>query len=252
MPKLLLVKAVTMIKIKLITLVLLGFSNLLLAQSIQKDLNLWTSLDLKHQPTKKIELTAQFLSRFDRNITKLNANYFSLDASRKLGNGWRFLFETRFSTSSSWDKLRFGAGFQKSFKLDSLGKSEIKFRALYQYQYSLAQDVRYGIEVPQQNFRFRLSWTKKLMKKTYLTIQSEPLWRIEAGDFFFRRVRSTASIKRSLPGPWSIELGYTRQLNFNNLSDIQIITTSISYELKKKAKTKKNPINPLKVSPTKK
>jgi hypothetical protein len=241
-----------MIKFRLLFFAFVCSTINLSAQSNSADLNLWTSFDVKHQPTKKIELTAQFLSRFDKNITQLNANYFSLDASRKLGNGLRLLFESRFSTSSSWDKLRFGIGFQKSIKLDSLGKSELKIRGLYQYQYSLAEDIRYGIELPQQNFRLRISWTNKIFKKTYLTIQSEPMWRSEDGDFFFRRVRSNVSIKRLLPGPWSIELGYTRQINFNNPSNINILTTGVSYEWKKKTKPKKNPINPLKVSPSRK
>lgn len=241
-----------MIKYKFLILVFFCFSVSIWAQPNQTDLNLWTSLDIKHQPTKKIELTAQFLSRFDKNISQLNANYFSLDASRKLGKGFRFLLESRFSTSSSWDRLRFGIGFQKSLKLDSLGKSELKFRALYQYQYSLAEDVRYGLELPLQNFRLRVSWTNKIFKKTYLTIQSEPMWRSENGDFYFRRVRSNATIKRLLPGPWAIEIGYTRQFNFNDPSNIHILVTSISYELKKNVKPKKNPINPLKVSPSKK
>jgi hypothetical protein len=241
-----------MIKFRLFFLAIVCSSVNISAQSNAADLNLWTSFDVKHQPTKKIELTAQFLSRFDKNITQLNANYFSLDASRKLGNGFRLLFESRFSTSSSWDKLRFGIGLQKSIKLDSLGKSELKIRGLYQYQYSLAEDIRYGIELPQQNYRLRISWVKKIYKKTYLTIQSEPMWRSENGDFFFRRVRSNFTIKRLLPGPWSIELGYTRQINFNNPSNINIVTTGISYEWKKKSKPKKNPINPLKVSPSKK
>ena len=76
------------------------------------------------------------------------------------------------------------------------------------------------------------------------------MWRSEDGDFFFRRVRSNVNIKRLLPGPWSIELGYTRQINFNNPSNFNIITTGVSYEWKKKTKPKKNPINPLKVSPS--
>ena len=221
------------------------------AQSNAADLNLWTSFEVKHQPTKKVELTAQFLSRFNQNITQLNANYFSLDASRKLGNGLRILLESRFSTSYNWDRLRFGIGLQKTIKLDSLGKSEFKLRGLYQYQYSLAEDIRYGIELPQQNFRFRVSFTNKIFKKTYLTIQSEPMWRMEDGDFFFRRVRSNVSIKRLLPGPWSIELGYTRQMNFNDPSNFNIVTTAVEYEFKKKGKSKKKPINPLKVSPSK-
>lgn len=212
------------------------------AQADQRDLHLWTAIEASHKLNKKIELSAQFQSRFDREVNRLRGNYFSIDASRKLGNGYRLLLDARFATSSRWDKYRFGIGFQKNIKLDEKGKSEIKLRALYQYQFFAGANAQYGLEVPQQNFRFRASFKRKIAKKTYLTIQSEPMWRTEAASFFFRRVRSTINLKRSLPGPWEIQVGYTRQFNFNNPADIQIVSTTLSYELKRKAKAEKRTI----------
>jgi hypothetical protein len=48
-----------------------------------------------------------------------------------------------------------------------------------------------------------------------------------------------------LPGPWAIQVGYTRQFNFNNPADIQIVSASLSYELKRKPKAKTLPFNPV-------
>jgi hypothetical protein len=215
------------------------------AQGDQRDLHLWTAIEVNHKLNQKVELSAQFQSRFDREVNRLRGNYFSIDASRKLGKGFRLLFDARFATSSQWDKYRFGIGLQKNIKFDEKGNTELKFRANYQYQFFPTADVQYGIYVPQQNFRIRASFNKKIIKKTYLTIQSEPMWRAEAGSFFFRRVRSTISVKRSLPGPWAIQVGYTRQFNFNNPADIQIVSASLSYEFKRKPKAKTLPFNPV-------
>lgn len=221
---------------------LFAFSTVVSAQVDQRDLHLWTAIEVNHKLNKKIDLSAQFQSRFDREVNRLRGNYFSIDASRKLGKGFRLLLDARFATSSRWDKYRFGIGLQKNIKFDEKGNAELKLRALYQYQFFPTADVQYGIDVPQQNYRFRASFTQKIIKKTYLTIQSEPMWRAEAGSFFFRRVRSTISVKRSLPGPWTIQVGYTRQFNFNNPSDIQIISTTLSYDWKRKSKIEKRTI----------
>ncbi len=242
MPKLLLVKAEMMINKIIVLAFLIASTTVVSAQADLRDLHLWTAIEINHKLNKKIELSVQFQSRFDREVNRLRGNYFSIDASRKLGNGFRLLLDARFATSSRWDKCRFGIGLQKNIKFDEKGNSELKLRALYQYQFFPTADVQYSIDIPQQNYRFRASFTTKIIKKTYLTIQSEPMWRAEAGSFFFRRVRSTVSVKRSLPGPWAIQVGYTRQLNFNNPVDIQIISTTLSYDWKRKAKAEKRTI----------
>lgn len=238
-----LAKVEMMIRKILVAASFLVFSLAVSAQGDQRDLQLWTAIEVNHKLNSKVELSAQFQSRFDREINRLRGNYFSIDASRKLGNGFRLLLDARFATSSRWDKYRFGIGLQKNIKFDEKGNAELKLRALYQYQFFPTADIRYGIDVPQHNFRFRASFTKKIIKKTYLTIQSEPMWRAEAGSFFFRRVRSTISVKRSLPGPWAIQVGYTRQFNFNNPADIQIVSTTLSYDWKRKAKAEKRTIS---------
>ena len=245
MLKLPLAKVEMMIKKILVSVFVIASTSIVFAQADQRDFHLWTAIEVNHKLNKKTELSAQFQSRFDREVNRLRGNYFSIDASHKLGKGYRLLLDARFATSSRWDKYRFGIGLQKNIKFDEKGNSELKLRALYQYQFFPTADVQYGIDVPQQNCRFRASFTKKIIKKTYLTIQSEPMWRAEAGSFFFRRVRSTISVKRSLPGPWAIQVGYTRQFNFNNPADIQIVSASLSYELKRKPKAKTLPFNPV-------
>lgn len=211
------------------------------AQALRRDFNIWAGFEVKHQITKKFELSVQFQSRFRDNASQLRGNYFSIDASRKLGKGYRLLFDARFATSPNWDKYRFGLGLQKTIKFDPKGNSEIKIRTLYQYQFFPSAQAIYGIDEAQQNYRFRISFNQKIFKKTYLTIQSEPMWRLQGGEFFFRRLRSAIIIKRSLPGPWTIEAGFARQLNFNRRANINIASIGISYEIKKKKKAKIQP-----------
>lgn len=218
------------------------FTGNIFAQAVRSDFNFWGGFEVKHQVSKKFEISVQFQSRFDKDANRLRGNYFNLDGSRKLGKGFRILFETRFATSANWDKYRFGLGLQKTIKLNAKGHSEIKIRTLYQYQFFPTADEIYGIDEAQQNYRFRISYNQKLVKKTYFTFQSEPMWRLEGGEFFFRRLRTTASIKRSLPGPWTIEAGYSRQLNFNRRAKIDIVSLGLSYEIKRKKKVKVKPV----------
>lgn len=209
------------------------------AQVVRRDIHLWTSVEINRKLTSKAEVSFQFQNRIDRRLNRLRGNYFSIDYSHKLRNGFKLLTDVRFATSARWDKYRIGVGIQKNFKLDTKGKNEIKLRALYQYQFFQNALPRFGIDFPQQNFRFRASFSKKIIKKTTLIIESEPMWRYEGNDFFFRRIRSSISVKKSLPGPWTLETGYTRQFNFNNRADFQIVFASLSYEWGKKNKKSK-------------
>lgn len=218
------------------------------SQNVRRDFHLWTSLEFNRKVSKNLDFSCQIQNRMDRNINRLRGNYLSFDASYKLAKGVRMVFDARLATSARWDKYRFGVGFQKTIKLKDKAKSELRFRALYQYQFFPTSDERFGIDAPQQNFRFKATFTQKIFKKTYLILQAEPLWRAESGDFFFRRFRAISSIKRSLPGPWTLQADYISQFNFNERAHFNILSFRLEYtwkDKKKKDKKKKksNPTN---------
>lgn len=208
------------------------------AQNIPSDVQLWSSAEITGSPAKKLDLSGSFQSRLDQNVSRLRGNYFSIEASRKIASGLRILVNARFATSNRWDRYRFGVGIQRNIKWGASGKSEIKLKFQYQYQFEPGFDIRYGINTPQQNLRFKTTWDRKIIKKTILSLSVEPLWRIEASETFFRRVRYTAIVKRSLPGPWTLEAGYTYQQVYNNPGRAHIARIGLSYELKRKKSDK--------------
>ncbi len=121
-------------------------------------------------------------------------------------------------------------GISRSF--DLLSGTTVKLRALWQLQAFPGSDIRYGINVPQQNYRCRFTVRQKIFKKTWINLHTEPLWRAEPGTFEFNRIRSTVQLERSLPGPWSLTLGYLRQNGFNRGTNMQAIVFEVQYFFK--------------------
>jgi hypothetical protein len=113
-----------------------------------------------------------------------------------------------------------------------LSGTTVKLRALWQLQAFPGSDIRYGINVPQQNYRIRFTVRQKILKKTWINLHTEPLWRAEPGTFEFNRIRSTVQLERSLPGPWSLTLGYLRQNGFNRGTNMQAIVFEVQYFFK--------------------
>jgi hypothetical protein len=216
-----------------LTLIFLGCS-VLFAQTTSFDRQVWTGASVDFKEIRKLDLGVTFQSRFDRNAQRLRGNYLTAEASYKLGKGFRFLGAVRGATSPRWDKLRFSTGISKNF---DLGKTTtLKIRSLWQYQVFSGSEPRYGLNVPQHNFRLRVSIKQKIARKTWITLQSEPLWRKEASVVALNRLRTSLHIERTLPGPWSVTLGYMNQLGFNNSSNAHVLLASVGYELKFKPK----------------
>jgi len=222
--------------IRRIILIYFWGHSVLFAQENRYDRQLWSGLNVEFNDIKKLNLGLSYQSRFDKNIQQFKGSYVTAEAAYKLGNGIRVLGAVRGASSARWDKLRFSAGLSKNI---DLGKwTELKLRALWQYQVFSGSDVRYGLDVPQQNFRFRVSLKQKIARKTWVTLQTEPLWRNELREVALNRLRTSLQLERSLPGPWSVTLGYINQIGFNNSSNAHILLLGIGYELKFKPKRK--------------
>jgi hypothetical protein len=208
----------------------------LLAQKTPYDKQLWSGINLEFNEIKKLNLGLSYQSRFDRNIERFKGSYVTAEAAYKFGKGIRLLGAIRGASSARWDKLRFSAGLSKNFELGK--RTELKLRFLWQYQVFTGSDVRYGLEVPQHNYRFRLSIKQKIAQKTWITLQTEPLWRKELQEVNLNRIRTSLQLERSLPGPWSVSLGYMNQIGFNGNSNVHALLVTMVYELKFKSKVK--------------
>jgi hypothetical protein len=218
---------------RIVLIYFLGHS-VLWAQETPYDKQLWSGLNVEFNEISKLDLGLSYQSRFDRNIQRFRGSYITANASYKLKKGFRWVVAMRAASSPRFDKLRFSGGFTKNFEL---GKStSIKLRALWQYQMLSGSDLRYGLNVPQQNYRFRISIKQKIARKTWITLQTEPLWRKELQAIHINRLRSSVQIDRSLPGPWSVSMGYIIQQGLGRGTNFHGLLCEISYELKFKKK----------------
>jgi hypothetical protein len=217
----------------LLTGALLG-NSILFAQSNTYDQQIWAGASIDYKEIRKLDLGVTFQSRFDRNAQRLRGNYLTAEASYKIGKGFRFLGAIRGATSSRWDKLRISTGFSKNI---DLGKTTIlKIRGLCQYQVFSGSYLRYGLNVPQNNFRLRVSIKQKIARKTWLTLQTEPLWRKELKKTNLYRLRSALQIEYALPGPWSISMAYIIQQGLGRSTNFNALVCNANYELKLKKK----------------
>lgn len=197
----------------------------------------WLSLEVKREVSRKIDLELSQQIRLDRNSSRIRGHYSNVDLSYKLGNGWQALVETRFSTSVRWDRIRYGAGIFKRWKLGGKGKPELRMRTLFQRQFHLLSDPEFGINPPQNNYRIKLGYERKLISKTRFTVFAEPMWRTEAGETFARRLRLGLQLNRALPGPFNLSLGYVWQRNLNVPRTFHIVQAGLSFNWKRKLKT---------------
>lgn len=200
------------------------------AQTDAYDWQIWSGFAIENYDIRRLNLGYSYQNRLDRNVSRVRGHYSSLDASYKWKKHYRLLASVRFASSNRWDKLRWSLGVSRSFNL--LSNTTFKLRALWQYQSLPGSEIRYGINVPQQNYRLRFTLRQKLIKKTWLNLHTEPLWRAEPGSFEFNRLRSTIQLERSLPGPWVMTLGYLRQNGFNRSTNMQAIVLEVQFYFK--------------------
>lgn len=196
----------------------------------------WWSLSAETNLSKKwtLELTEQI--RMTHDPLGLRGSYSSMGLEYKLGKGWRVVGGLRYSTSSRFDRLRYGFGIQKRISLGKAIKGELRLRALYQYQHHWLSMPEYGINPPIQNIRFMARYDFKLAKKTRMNVFAEPLWRFEASEGFFHRYRAGIAVERELPGPFSISVGYTLQQVFSKPSITHISRLGLNYTFKRSRK----------------
>jgi hypothetical protein len=214
-------------------LILLLSTCKLSAQS--RDFQVWNALALNQDLKKGFDLSAQYQSRIDKDISRFRGSYISATIGYKLNKHWTAEAGIRYSTSNRWDRIRYSVGIGRSWKWDKL---ELSAKAKYQYQYYLESLPEWGINPPAQNFRLKLGAEQKIIKKLKVFVSTEPMFRYKASEFYFRRVRNTVGIKWSPIKRTSFEASYIWQPQWNSDAIIQVMQFNVSYDLPKMGKKK--------------
>jgi hypothetical protein len=227
------VEEVQAMKINLSFLLLL-FTPVLFAQT--QDVQLWNAIELKQDLPKKFDLSIQYQSRIDKDISRFRGSYISTTVGYKLNKHWSAEAGIRYSTSNRWDRIRYSVGIGGQWKWKGW---ELSSKFKYQYQFYLASMPEYGINPPVQNFRLKLGAEHKLVKKLKVFVSSEPMFRYKSSEFYFRRVRNTAGLRWSPSKKLGIEASYVWQPQWNAAATIQVMQLNVSYSLPKHWKKKK-------------
>jgi hypothetical protein len=217
-----------------LSFLLLLFTPVLFAQT--QDVQLWNAIELKQDLPKKFDLSIQYQSRIDKDISRFRGSYISSTLGYKLNKHWSAEAGIRYSTSNRWDRIRYSVGIGGQWKWKGW---ELSSKFKYQYQFYLESMPEYGINPPAQNFRLKLGAEHKLVKKLKVFVSSEPMCRYKSSEFYFRRVRNTAGLRWSPTKKLGIEASYIWQPQWNSDATIQVMQLNLSYSLPKHWKKKK-------------
>jgi len=206
------------------------------SQAQTSDFQVWNAIEIRQDLRKGFDLSAQYQSRFDQNASRFRASYISTSLGYKLSKTVSLDANIRFSTSSSWDRLRYGFGINVHEKLAGFNLSA---KLKYQYQHFLQSMPEYGINPSISNFRLKLEAERKIVKKLKAFISSEPMYRFEESSLYLRRLRNTIGLKWSPNKKTTLETSYIFQPMWNSKKTIQVMQFNISVDLPKKWYRKK-------------
>jgi hypothetical protein len=205
-------------------------------QAQTSDFQIWNAIELKQDLRKGFDLSAQYQSRIDQNASSFRASYFSTSLGYKLSKTFSLDADIRFSSSSSWDRLRYGFGINAHGKVAGFNLSA---KLKYQYQHFLQRMPEFGINPSISNFRLKIEAERKIVKKLKAFISSEPMYRYEESTLYFRRMRNTIGLKWSPNKKTTFEASYIFQPMWNSRETIQVMQFNISFDLPKKWYRKK-------------
>ena len=206
------------------------------SQAQRSDFQVWNAIELRQDLRKGFDVSAQYQSRIDQNASRFRASYFSSSLGYKLSKTFSLDADIRYSTSSSWDRLRYGLGINAHGKLAGLNLSA---KLKYQYQHFLQQMPEFGINPSISNFRLKLEAERKIVKKLKAFISSEPMSRFEESSLYFKRMRNSIGLKWSPNKKTTLEASYIFQPEWNSRKTIQVMQFNISFDLPKKWNHKK-------------
>ena len=205
-------------------------------QAQTSDFQVWNSFELRQDLRKGFDLSAQYQSRIDQNASRFRASYFSSTLGYKLSKTFSLDADIRYSSSKSWDRLRYGIVINAHEKIAGFNLSA---KIKYQYQHFLQRMPEYGINPAIHNFRVKMEVERKIAKKLKAFISSEPMVRFEASSLYYKRMRNTIGLKWSPNKKTTLETSYIFQPEWNSRNTIQVMQFNISFDLPKKWNRKK-------------
>ena len=205
-------------------------------QAQTSDFQVWNAIELRQDLRKGFDLSAQYQSRIDQNASRFRASYFSSSLGYKLSKNFSLDADIRYSSSKSWDRLRYGIGMNTHGKIAGLNLSA---KLKYQYQHFIQRMPEYGINPAFHNFRVKMEAERKVAKKLKAFFSSEPMVRFEASSLYYKRIRNTIGLKWSPNKKTTLEASYIFQPEWNSRKTIQVMQFNISFDLPKKWNRKK-------------
>jgi hypothetical protein len=206
------------------------------AQAQTSDFQLWNAIELRQDLRKGFDVSMQFQSRFDNNASQFRGSYMSSKLGYSLSKIVSLDADIRYSTSSSWDRIRYGIGINAQGKTAGFNLSA---KLKYQYQHFLQRVPEFGINPPIHNFRIKFGVERKIVKKLKVFLSVEPLYRQKSTTLYFKRIRNTIGLQWSPIKKTTLEASYIYQPQWNSSKTIHVMQFSISHDLPKKWYRKK-------------
>jgi hypothetical protein len=176
------------------------------------DLQARMGLQVKQDLPKGFDLALTYQVRIDHNLQAFSGAYTSADVGYKLGKHLSAVGEIRYATSYDWDKFRFGAGLQWKDKL--MKKTDYSIKLRYQREHWLQSWPEIGQFPERNNIRLKIEIERKLAKRLYLHLSTEPQVRIVGRTGGFQRFRNIAGLDWEFLKNHHVDLSYYYQPEF--------------------------------------
>ena len=201
------------------------------------DLKGWAGFEVKRNYRKGFDISAQVQTRWENKLAHFRGNYFSISPSYKLKKNRYLLAETRYATSTRWDKFRFGTGIVGKH---DFGKLDFALKFRYQHEFYLQAWPEIGQNPAKDNFRLKLSAEYKLHKRLDLGLSVEPVYLLEARIGSLKWIRNTIKLDWEFTKRHHIEFAYFYQPTFDELEVDQnhVLAFNYAWELRKQKKKK--------------
>ncbi len=193
-----------------------------------------TGIQVKQDLPKGFDLSLTYQLRADRNSQAFSGGYTSVDLGYKLGKHLTAIGEFRYATSYSWDKFRFGIGLQWKDKL--MKKTDYSIKARYQREHYLQSWPEIGQFPDRNNMRVKIEVERKLLKRLYLHVSSEPQVRIAGRAGGFQRVRNIAGLDWEFVKRMHLDVSYYYQPEFalgHRVNTNHMVVSTLSVDLPK-------------------
>ncbi len=209
------------------------------------DLQMRAAVQIKQDLPKGLDLSLTYQLRRDQNLQAFSGGYSSINLGYNIGKHLSASGEFRYATSYSWDKFRFGVGLEWKDKL--MKKTTYSVKARYQRERYLQSWPEIGQFPDRNNMRVKIEVERKLTKRLYAHLSTEPQVRFAAHAGGFQRVRNIVGLDWEFVKNMHLDICYYYQPEFRlghlaNTNHMLVGTYSVDLPKWWKKEDKKNDI----------